>query len=302
MEKILITDGMDKNAVAELKKLGFDVTEQFYPEPELIEKIKGFDAVVVRSATKITKPVLDNANGLKLVIRGGVGVDNIEVAHAKSKGIDVKNTPGASSASVAELALGMMFAIARQIPAADASCKAGKWEKKEFGKGIELGGKVLGLIGLGRIGIQLAQKCAALGMWIMAYDKFPENVKNHGFPLVSKQEVLEQADFISLHIPFDKTVGPEIGAPEFAMMKQGAVLINCARGGTVDEGALIEALNSGKIRGAGLDVYVGEPNPRRDLIDHPKVVCTPHIGAATGEAQSRVGGEVVEILKEYFKK
>jgi D-3-phosphoglycerate dehydrogenase / 2-oxoglutarate reductase len=302
MKKVLITDGMDKNAVAELKKLGFDVTEQFYPEPELIEKIKGFDAVVVRSATKITKPVLDNANGLKLVIRGGVGVDNIEVAHAKSKGIEVRNTPGASSASVAELALGLMFAVAREIPQATASMKAGQWEKKAFSKGMELGGKVLGLVGMGRIGAQLAQRCAALGMWIMAYDKFPDAVKNHGFPLVSKAEVLEQADFLSLHIPFDKVAGPEIGAAEFGMMKNGVVLVNCARGGVVDEDALLAALNSGKVRGAGLDVYAGEPSPRRDLVDHPKVICTPHVGAATVEAQSRVGGEVVDILKDYFKK
>jgi D-3-phosphoglycerate dehydrogenase len=302
MEKILITDGMDKNAVADLKKLGFDVTEQFYPEPELIENIKKFDAVVVRSATKITKPVIDAAGGLKLVIRGGVGVDNIEVAHAKSKGIEVRNTPGASSASVAELALGLMFSVAREIPAANQTMKEGKWEKKAYSKGIELGGKVLGLVGMGRIGASLAQKAAGLGMWIMAYDKFPESVKAHGYPLVSKAEVLEQADFISLHIPFDKAAGPEIGPSEFAMMKNGVVLINCARGGTVDEDALLAALNSGKVRGAGLDVWVGEPSPRRDLVDHPKVVCMPHVGAATGEAQSRVGGEVVEILKEFFKK
>jgi D-3-phosphoglycerate dehydrogenase / 2-oxoglutarate reductase len=302
MEKILITDGMDKNAVADLKKLGFDVTEQFFPEPELIEKIKGFDAVVVRSATKITKPVIDAAGGLKLIIRGGVGVDNIEVAHAKAKGIDVRNTPGASSASVAELALALMFSVAREVPAANQTMKEGKWEKKAFSKGMELGGKVLGLIGMGRIGASLAEKAAGVGMWIMAYDKFPESVKNHGFPLVSKAEVLEQADVISLHIPFDKTAGPEIGASEIAMMKKGVVLINCARGGVVDEEALLAALNSGQVRGAGIDVWVGEPSPRRDLVEHPKVVCMPHVGAATVEAQTRVGGEVVEILKEYFKK
>jgi D-3-phosphoglycerate dehydrogenase / 2-oxoglutarate reductase len=168
MAKILITDGMDKNAIAELKKLGHNVVEQFYPEPELIQNIKGFDCVVVRSATKVTKPVIDGANGLKLIIRGGVGVDNIEKAYAEGKGIKVMNTPGASSASVAELALGMMFCVAREIPAANQTMKEGKWEKKAFSKGMEVGGKVLGLIGLGRIGTQLATKAAALGMWIMA--------------------------------------------------------------------------------------------------------------------------------------
>jgi D-3-phosphoglycerate dehydrogenase / 2-oxoglutarate reductase len=199
------------------------------------------------------------------------------------------------------LALGMMFCVAREIPAANQTMKEGKWEKKAYSKGMEVGGKVLGLIGLGRIGTQLATKAAALGMWIMAYDKFPDAVKNHGFPLVSKAEVLEQADFISMHIPFDKTAGPEIGAPEFAMMKNGVVIINCARGGVVDEDALLANLNSGKVRGAGIDVWVGEPSPRRDLVDHPKVVCMPHVGAATVEAQTRIGGEVVEILKGYFK-
>lgn len=302
MAKILITDGMDKNAVAELQQLGFDVVEQFYPEAELIKEIAAFDACVVRSATKATKAVIDGGKNLKLIIRGGVGVDNIDVAHAKSKGVEVRNTPGASSASVAELALGMMFAVARQIPAANQTMKEAKWEKKAFSKGMELGGKVLGLIGVGRIGSVLAEKAAALGMWIMAYDKFPEQARAKGFPLVSKAEVLEQADFISLHIPFDKAAGPEISTAEFNLMKKGVVLINCARGGVVDEDALLTALNSGKVRGAGIDVWVGEPDPRRDLVEHPNVVCMPHVGAATVEAQSRVGGEVVEILREFFKK
>ncbi len=209
MAKILITDGMDKNAIADLKKLGHDVTEQFYPEPELIANISKFDCVVVRSATKVTKPVIDAAGGLKLIIRGGVGVDNIEKAYAESKGIKVMNTPAAASDSVAELALGLMFALAREIPKASGSMKAGQWEKKAFSKGTELGGKTLGLIGLGRIGLSLAQKAAGIGMHVMAYDKFPQNVKAHDFPLVSKAAVLEQADFISLHIPFDKVAGPE---------------------------------------------------------------------------------------------
>ena len=255
----------------------------------------------MRSATKVTKPVIDAANGLKLIIRGGVGVDNIEKAYAEGKGIKVMNTPAAASYCVAELALGLMFSLAREIPKASASMKAGQWEKKAFSKGTELGGKTLGLVGLGRIGLSLAQKAAGIGMAVMAYDKFPQNVKAHDFPLVSKAAVLEQANFISLHIPFDKVAGPEIGEAEFRLMKDGVVIINCARGGTIDEDALLAALNSGKVRGAGLDVFVGEPSPRRDLIDHPKVICTPHIGAATVEGQGRVGGEVVEIVRGFFK-
>lgn len=301
MAKILITDGMDKNAVASIKQLGHDVTEQFYPEPELIQEIGKYECVVVRSATKITKPVIDAASKMKLIIRGGVGVDNIEVAYAKSKGMDVKNTPGASSASVAELALALMFAIARETSAADKTMKDGKWEKKAFSKGMELGGKVLGLVGLGRIGSSLAEKARGLGMYVMAYDKFPDAVRDKTIPLHSKEEVIEKADIISLHIPFDKAAGPEIGAAQFDKMKKGVIIINCARGGVVDEDALLANLNSGKVRGAGIDVWVGEPSPRADLASHPKVVAIPHVGAATVEAQERVGGEVVDIIKEFLK-
>jgi D-3-phosphoglycerate dehydrogenase len=228
-------------------------------------------------------------------------VDNIEVAHAKSKGIEVRNTPGASSASVAELAMAMMFAIAREVSAADRTMKDGKWEKKAFSKGMELGGKVLGLIGLGRIGSSLAEKARGLGMFVMAYDKFPSAVRDKTIPLHSKAEVIEKADFISLHIPFDKAAGPEITASDFEKMKKGVVIINCARGGVVDEDALLANLNSGKVRGAGIDVWVGEPAPRADLASHPKVVAIPHVGAATVEAQERVGGEVVDIIRESLK-
>jgi D-3-phosphoglycerate dehydrogenase / 2-oxoglutarate reductase len=298
MAKILLTDGLDKNAVAQLKQLGHDVTEQFYAEADLIREIAPFDVVVVRSATKITKPVIDGGKNLKLIIRGGVGVDNIEKAYAESKGMKVMNTPGASSDSVAELALALMFAVARQVSAADRTMKDGKWEKKEFSKGMELGGKVLGLVGMGRIGSSLAKKAAALGMFIMPYDKFPDAARAGGFALASKDEVIAKADFISLHIPFDKTAGPEITASDIEKMKNGVVIINCARGGVIDEAALLAALNSGKVRGAGIDVWLGEPAYNKDLAAHPKVVAFPHVGAATVEAQTRVGGEVVEILKK----
>jgi D-3-phosphoglycerate dehydrogenase len=302
MAKILISDGMDSSSVAELKKAGFEVTEQFYPEPELIKEIAAYDAVVVRSATKVTEAVIDGGKNLKLIIRGGVGVDNIKVDYAKSKGIKVMNTPGASSDSVAELALALMFALARQTSAADRTMKDGKWEKKEFSKGTELGGKTLGLIGLGRIGASLAKKVAALGMKVVAFDKFPDQVRDKSITLVTKAEVIKQADYISLHIPFDKAAGAEVTATDIAAMKKGVVIINCARGGVIDEAALLEALNSGQVRGAGIDVWIGEPEPRQDLTKHPKVVAMPHIGAATVEAQARVGGEVVGLLKEFFKK
>ena len=302
MTRVLITDGMDKSAVKQLKDLGFEVTEQFYPEPELIQEIKKFEAVVVRSATKVTPPVIDAANGLKLIVRGGVGVDNIDVKHAEAHHIKVMNTPGASSDSVAELALGLMFAVARQIPQADASMKAGKFEKKAFAGGIELAGKTLGIIGMGRIGASLARMATALGMKVIGHDRYPETARTRNVPLMTKEELLPQCDYISLHIPYDKMAGAELTAREFGLMKDGVIIVNCARGGVVDEDALLAALNSGKVRGAAIDVWVGEPNPRQDMAAHPKIVALPHIGAATGEAQGRVGGEVVQILKEYFKR
>ncbi|MBI5060364.1 D-2-hydroxyacid dehydrogenase [candidate division KSB1 bacterium] len=301
MAHILISDEIDAKSVDAIRGLGYTVDVKHYAPDELVQQIGPYHAIVVRSATKVTAPVIDAGRNLKLIVRGGVGVDNIDVAHAERQGVKVMNTPGASSDSVAELALGLMFAVARELPAATASMKAGVFDKKAFSKGMEVGGKVLGIIGMGRIGTKLAQKAASLGMRvIVAYDKFPEVAKSHGVPLLTKREVIEQADFLSLHVPYDKTAGPDITATEIGWMKQGAVLINCARGGVVDEQALLDALNAGKLRGAGIDVWVGEPSPRKDLVEHPKVVAAPHIGAATVEAQARVGGEVVQILKEFF--
>lgn len=301
MTHILIPDDLDAHSIEQIRALGFTVDTSHYGADELLQQIGKFDAIVVRSLTKVNKAVIDAGTTLKLILRGGVGVDNIDVAYAAVKGVKVMNTPGASSDSVAELALGLMFACARNIPAADASMKSGQWDKKSFSKGMEIGGKVLGIIGMGRIGTKLAQKAASLGIRvIVAYDKFPDPVRSLGVPLMSKREVLEQADFISLHVPFDATHGPEIGAAEFAQMKKGSVLINCARGGVVDESAMLDALNAGILRAAAVDVFVDEPTPRRDVVEHPKVICCPHIGAATVEAQARVGGEVVEILKEFF--
>ncbi|MFH1011089.1 MAG: NAD(P)-dependent oxidoreductase [bacterium] len=302
MTKILITDGMAADAVKRLRDAGFQVDEQHHAEPDLIKAIPNYECVVVRSATKITEPVIDAAKNLKLIVRGGVGIDNIKAAYAKEKGIKVMNTPRASSASVAELALSFIFALARRLPEANATMKAGKWEKKAFAEGFEVQGKTLGIIGIGRIGTELAMMAGSLGLHsILAYDKFVDYTPFRWVTMCSKDELLAKSDFISLHIPV-AGAEPEIGRKEFTKMKDGVVIVNCARGGVVDEEALVEALNSGKVRAAGIDVYVGEPNPRRDLIDHPRVYCTPHIGAATIEAQDRVGMEVVSIILREFPK
>ena len=303
MPKILLNDGIDSLAAEALVSAGFDIDTKHYDGDELLAKVADVEGLTVRSATKVTKEVIDAAKKLKIIVRGGVGVDNIDVAYAESKGVAVRNTPGASSISVAECAFKKKFAISRAIPAANASMKSGAWDKKSFSKGIELEGKVLGIIGMGRIGTQVAQKAASLGMTvIMGYDKFPEKVKIKGFQLHELDEVFQESDIISVHIPKGKDEPALIGAKEIAMMKSGVILINTARGGVIDEDALLAALNSGHVYGAGIDVWVGEPKPRRDLVEHPKVVALPHIAAATVEAQGRVGDEVAEILTDFFKK
>lgn len=302
MAKILVTDGMAASAVKDLKDAGFEVTEEHYEEADLIQKIADYDCIVVRSATKVTKAVIDGGKNLKLIIRGGVGVDNIDMAYAKEKGVHATNTPAASSASVAELALGLMYSVARQIPAANQTMKEGKWEKKKYGKGFEVGGKMLGIIGMGRIGRDLAKKAKSLGMsGIIGFDAFIDAQHVDEVLMVKKEELLKRSDFITLHVPFDKKRGAVLGPKEFEMMKDGVVIINCARGGVVDEDALLASLNSGKVRAAGIDVWIGEPSPRRDLVEHPNVVAMPHVGAGTGEAQGRVGAEVVQIVKDFFK-
>ena len=299
MKKILITDGMDKAAVAELKNRGFDVTERFYEPDQLGAALRGYDAVVVRSATKVRANHIDEAKGssLKLIIRGGVGVDNIDVKYAEENGITVKNTPAASSASVAETALAHMFSCAHYISIAGHTMREGKWEKKAYGKGFEVCGKTLGLVGYGRIGRTLAKMARGLGMTVLAYELRP--CDDEGVTFVSLDELLAKSDFVSLHVPALEK--PLIDAEAIAKMKDGAVLINTSRGKNVDEAALLDALNSGKLRAAGLDVYADEPTANEELINHPAVSCTPHIGAATVEAQKRIGFEVVDIITEFFK-
>ncbi|ERI90490.1 4-phosphoerythronate dehydrogenase [Clostridiales bacterium oral taxon 876 str. F0540] len=302
MVRVLVTDGMEKSGVEELKARGFEVVEKFYQPEELGEALKDFDVLVVRSATKVRKPIIDKAaegGRLKMVIRGGVGVDNIDVAYAIEKGIKVTNTPNASSASVAELTIGHMFAVARFINTANVTMREGKWDKKHY-EGIELNGRTLGLIGFGRISREVAKRAYALGMKVIYTDVIGKAEGFDQYEFVDMEALLKRSDFISLHIPFDKEKGATIGAEQFAMMKDGAYLVNCARGGVVCEKALLEALNSGKLAGAAVDVFEEEPTKNEELVKHPRVSVTPHIGASTVEAQTRIGEEIVSIIAEHF--
>lgn len=300
--RILVTDGMDKTAMAQLREMGHEVVEQFYEPDQLGAALKDFDAVVVRSKTKVRANHIDEAKTgkLKLIIRGGVGVDNIDVKYAESCGITVKNTPRASSQSVAELAMGHMFSCARYLSIAGHTMREDKWEKKAYGKGIELQGKTLGIIGFGRIGQHLGVMAKAIGMNVVAYSttRRPEVEAKFGIPYVTLEELLAQSDFISLHAPAAPGA-PLINADTIAKMKDGVVIINTSRGANVDEDALLAALESGKVRAAGLDVYADEPTANAALYSHPMVSCTPHIGAATVEAQKRIGTEIVDIIRSF---
>ena len=302
--RILVTDGMDKSAIAQLRELGHEVVEQFYEPDQLGKALCDFDAVVVRSKTKVRANHIDEAKGskLKLIIRGGVGVDNIDVKYAEENGIKVMNTPRASSESVAELAMAHMFACARYISIAGHTMREDKWEKKAYGKGIELSGKTLGIVGFGRIGQALGKLAKAIGMDVVAFDIFhiPGIEEQMGIPYVEMDELLAKSDFISVHAPAVDG-GKLINAERIAQMKDGVVIVNTSRGTNVDEDALLEALNSGKVRAAGLDVYNEEPSKNPALYNHPMVSCTPHIGAATVEAQKRIGTEIVSIIENFGK-
>jgi D-3-phosphoglycerate dehydrogenase len=253
----------------------------------------------VRGRTKIRQPLIDVCPNLKVIVRGGVGMDNIDVEYACSKGITVLNTPKASSASVAELAVGFMFMLGRDLYKASATMKAGKWEKKAF-EGDEIGGRTLGIIGFGNIGREVAKRANALGMSVVAYDPYVKDAG--GAKLVGLDELLAESDIISLHLPKTKESACMIGKAQFEKMKTGVRIVNCARGGIVDEQALYEALTSGKVAGAALDVFAEEPPTDWKLVQLDNVICAPHIGAATKEAQGRVGSEVAEKLIEFANK
>ena len=299
--KVLANDGLEISAINEIKKNGIYIETNHLDKEELIENIKNYDVLVVRSNTKVTSDVLEaGAKGnLKLVIRAGVGIDNIDLDYAKKVGIKVSNTPDASSDSVAELALGHMFSVARYIAVANYTMRNGQWNKKQY-KGSEIAGKILGIIGMGRIGKALAGKAEALGMKIIYADVLGKQ-DNLAYEFMDLDNLLKVSDYVSLHVPYDKDKGALISSREISIMKEGAVIINCARGKVVDEEALLDGLNSGKLAGAGIDVFEQEPSKNTELINHERVSVTPHIGASTKEAQERIGKEVAAIVINFNK-
>jgi (S)-sulfolactate dehydrogenase len=302
--RVLVSDDLSQEAVQILKKAGLEVDVKVGLKPEELEGIIGqYDALAVRSATKVNAKVLDKATRLKVVGRAGVGVDNVDLDAATRRGIVVMNTPGGSSTTVAELALALVLSLSRHVAAATASVKAGKWEKKKF-QGHELAGKTLGVVGIGNIGSVLVDRALALKMRVLAFDPFisAEAAQKLGVELVDLDALWAQADVISLHVPLNEQTRNLINAGVLAKVKKGAILVNCARGGIVDEKALAEALASGRLGGAAMDVFEKEPPPA----DHPlfkfdNFACTPHIGASTEEAQSAVAIAIAEQLVAYLK-
>lgn len=301
--RILVTDGMDAGAMEKLRADGYEVVEQFYEPDALGTALKDFDAVIIRSASKIKAAQIDAEKGgkLKLIIRAGVGMDNIDIPYAEAAGISCKNTPRASTNAVAELALAHMFSCARFLSIAGSTMREGKWEKKAYSKGVELTGKTLGILGYGRIGQAIGAKAQALGMNVLAYDIYQvPGLECDTMHYVSMDEVLSQSDIVSLHTP-SVDGKPLINAESIAKMKDGVIFVNTSRGSNVDEAALLDALNSGKIRAAGLDVFADEKALNMDLIRHPHVSCSPHVGAGTDEAQARIGAELVDIIEHFGK-
>ena len=301
MLRILLNDGLDKKAISNLEMLGCDVDTNHYDIEDLKEKIKEVDCIVIRSATKIRRELIDEAikgGNLKLIIRGGVGLDNIDVQYAKQNGIKVRNTPNASSSSVAEIILAHMFSLARFLNQSNITMKDGLWKKKEY-VGVELEGKTLGIIGMGRIGSELAKKCISLGMKIIYFDLMDIKNIDNNYRKVEFDELLRESDFISINISGTKNI---IGSEELKKVKKGAFIINTSRGKALDEEAIITSLNDGTLGGVGLDVFLEEPSKNLELINHPKVSLTPHIGASTKEAQMKIGEEVINIIKEEIYK
>ncbi len=312
--KVLANDGIDESGKRLLTEAGFDVDTSKFPQDKLAEIVNNYDVLTVRSATNVRKDLLDVMSKTKLIVRGGVGLDNIDVPYAEAKGIAVRNTPKASSQSVAELVFAHIFSVARMLHDSNRKMPVDGLTqfnelKKKYSNGWEVNGKTLGLIGFGNIGRATARIAIGLGMNVVAYDLYPvksdieiklPNGKSASIVIhpISKEEVLRQSDIISIHSAGSTEV---VGEKEFALMKKGSVLINCARGGTVNESALLNALNSGHIAFAGIDVFEKEPTQNTALLTHPLVSLTPHIGASTAEAQERVGIEVFEIIKQFFK-
>ncbi len=316
MIKILANDGIHPDGKMLLEEADYKVDTEKIPQEELPNVLPDYDVIIVRSATKVRQDLIDKCPKLKIIARGGVGLDNIDVDYARGKHIEVMNTPAASSQSVAELSFAHMFTLARSLHTSnrqmpekgDTDFKA---LKKAYSGGLHLRGKTLGILGFGRIGQEVARIGLGMGMTLMPVDlKVDEldmdlRVFKHQdvwlsvkLQTVSLDKMLAEADFITMHVPY---IGrPLVGADEFQKMKDGAYLINCSRGGTVDEDALMEALNNGKLAGAGIDVFENEPTPRKDLLTHPKVSLSPHIGAATLEAQRNIGLELADKIIAFF--
>lgn len=297
--KVLVTDGISADGAKILRDAGLTVDQLTLTPDQLLSKIEEYDCILVRSATKVTREVIDAGKNLKVIARGGVGVDTIDVAHAQSKNILVLNTPAASAISVAELTIAHLLAVSRFLNLSTMEMRQGKWPKKEYSKGFEVFGKTLGIIGLGNIGKEVARRALALGMKVLAYDP-PFTPMDFFVEITTRERLLSESDIITLHIPLAKGHGAVIGRKEFAMMKKGVVIINCARGGVVDQEALLENLNNGTVAAAGIDVFEHEPPTEAEqaLINHPRVSVSPHIGGSTVEAQARIGTEIaLKVVK-----
>lgn len=315
--KVLANDGIAKSGQVALENAGFEVITAKVEQEKLQEYINNNKVTVllVRSATKVRKDIIDNCPSLKMIGRGGVGMDNIDVAYAREKGIKVVNTPAASSHSVAELVFAHFFGMVRFLHESNRNMPLEgdskfKELKKSFAKGVELQGKTLGVIGFGRIGQESAKIALGLGMKVVAFDPFMEKANvaitffdgqkiNFEIKTISKEEVLQQSDFLTLHVPAQKEY--VISKKELDMMKEGVFIVNAARGGVVDESALVEAIEKGKVARAALDVFENEPTPQIQLLMNPNLSLSPHIGAATGEAQDRIGTELAQQIIETLK-
>src|SRR5215475_28687 len=302
--KVLISDALSPAAVQIFKDRGVEV--DFQPKlgadkEKLAALIGDYDGLAIRSATKVTPKVLGQATRLKVIGRAGIGVDNVDIPSATAKGIIVMDTPFGNSITTAEHAITLMLALARQIPQADASTQAGKWEKNRF-MGVEITSKTLGVIGCGNIGSIVADRAHGLRMKVIAYDPFlaPERAKDFGVEKVDLPELLRRADFVTLHTPLTDKTRNIIDAKALVAMKKGVRIINCARGGLVDEQALRAALDSGHVAGAAFDVFTEEPATNNPLFGHPNVVCTPHLGASTTEAQENVALQIAEQMSDYL--
>ncbi|HPG08167.1 MAG TPA: D-2-hydroxyacid dehydrogenase [Saprospiraceae bacterium] len=315
MIRILVNDGIEQDGQTLLEEANFIVDTEKIPQEELPQRLPDYDVIIVRSATKVRKELIDKCPNLKVIARGGVGLDNIDVDYAQSKGITVFNTPAASSKSVAELAFAHIFALARGLHLSNRELPKGSdfaKLKKRFSSGFELRGRTLGILGLGRIGQESARIALALGMHVIPvdivideaeidieFDRYSDIKVRLHLESEKMDTMLQEADVITVHVPF-KGGKPLIGGQEIARMKDGVILINTARGGAIDEEALLSALDSGKVGGAGIDVFMNEPTPNPILLSHDKVSVTPHIGASTEEAQTRIGLELAERIIQHF--